>query len=134
GFASTSVAAGPFTTKAAFDAQINAWNSNRPLSSSSDYSDGIQTLMSNYTPIAGHNNQVFFLSDGNPNENTGSSGQSLNDTVRPLWNTFVNNVAAPITVTTIGIGDGLDNAHLQQVDVDGGSHTPLNVAQFSDLI
>jgi len=139
GFASTSVAAGPFTTKAAFDAQIDAWNpsvpgGSRPLNSSTDYSDGIQTLMSHYTPIAGQNNQVFFLSDGNPNENTGSSGQSLNDTVRPLWNTFVNNLAAPITVTTIGIGDGLDNAHLQQVDVDGGSHTPLNVAQFSDLI
>ena len=139
GFASTSVAAGPFTTKAAFDAQIDAWNpsvpgGSRPLNSSTDYSDGIQTLMSHYTPIAGQNNQVFFLSDGNPNENTGSSGQSLNDTVRPLWNTFVNNVAAPITVTTIGIGNGIDNAHLQQVDVDGGSHTPLNVAQFSDLI
>ena len=77
---------------------------------------------------------MFFLSDGNPNENTGSAGQSLNDTVRPLWNTFVNNPTAPITVTAIGVGDGLDTAHLSQVDVDGSVHPGHRAQQFSDLI
>ena len=52
---------------------------------------------------------------------------------RGQWNTFVNNPLSPIQVTSIGVGDGIDDTPLQQIDVDGHG-TPINVSQFSDLI
>ena len=49
------------------------------ISGGTDYTDAIQELMSVYTPSLTANNQVFFLSDGNPNEQTGT-GALLNAT------------------------------------------------------
>ena len=131
-FGSTALAAGPFTTQAAFDAQVDAWTANRPINSSTDYTVAISNLMNHYTPVAGQNNQVFFLSDGNPNQDTDGT-HALSEPTRDNWNSFVNNPLAPISVTSIGIGDGIDNTPLQQIDVDGHG-SPIAVSQFSDLI
>ena len=131
-FGSTALAAGPFTTQAAFDAQVDAWTANRPINSSTDYTVAISNLMNHYTPVAGQNNQVFFLSDGNPNQDTDGT-HALSEPTRDNWNSFVNNPLAPVSVTSIGIGDGIDNTPLQQIDVDGHG-SPIAVSQFSDLI
>ncbi|GAB1716406.1 MAG: hypothetical protein NTAFB05_14480 [Nitrobacter sp.] len=131
-FSSSANAYGPYTTQTAFDTEIAYLLAHRPLNSGTDYTAGIKTLMAHYTAVAGANNQVFFLSDGNPNEQVGSNG-ALDDTTATNWNNFVNNATAPISVTTIGIGNGLDNGTLHKVDVDGHVDT-VNVSQFSDLI
>ncbi|TKW79513.1 MAG: tandem-95 repeat protein, partial [Bradyrhizobium icense] len=131
-FASSSIASGPFLTQAAFDAQMDAWTSSRPLSSNTNYTSAISTLLANYSSVAGQNNQVFFVSDGNPNEGTGSGGDVLSEPTKTNWSNFVNG-ATQVHVTSIGVGDGIDNASLQQIDVDGQG-TVIAVAQFSDLI
>ena len=136
-FASSAIASSTFNTAAAANAYLDSVNpatgGTRPaaIGSSTDFSDGITTLLANYAADETANNQVFFLSDGNPNQNTGSSGQALNDTIRPLWNSFVNN--NDINVTAIGVGDGINNSNLQQIDVDGAG-APILVANFDDLI
>ncbi|HML42225.1 MAG TPA: DUF5801 repeats-in-toxin domain-containing protein [Hyphomicrobium zavarzinii] len=137
-FAGDATSYGPFTTFAALQAQLNAIN---PLAGgtapgsigfTTDFTAAIQQTMAVYTPLAGWSNQVFFLSDGNPNEQTGSTGGSLNDPTTIAWNAFVNG-ANPINVTTIGIGDGINTARLQDVDVDG-SGAPISVGNFDELI
>ncbi|MDQ8697724.1 DUF5801 repeats-in-toxin domain-containing protein [Hyphomicrobium sp. LHD-15] len=135
-FSSSSASYGPLTSLAAFNAQIDALNPAaggwRPFDGGTDFTDGIQTTMAVYTPLAGWSNQVFFLSDGNPNEQTGAGGSSLNSATATAWNAFVNGVN-PVNVTTIGIGDGIITERLQDVDVDG-SGSPISVGSFSDLI
>ena len=134
-FGSDSIAYGPFNSYASFAAQIDALNpatgGTRPINSSTDFTDAIQETMAVYTPLAGYSNQVFFLSDGNPNEQTGSSSNSLADATATAWNNFVD--GSNINVTTIGIGDGINTARLQDVDLDG-SGAPISVANFDDLI
>ncbi|MEN0107905.1 MAG: DUF5801 repeats-in-toxin domain-containing protein, partial [Pseudomonas sp.] len=103
----------------------------RPYSGSTDFSDAVTKVISAYTPISGYNNQVFFISDGNPNENTGPGGSSLTTAVSTAWTNFVT--TNHINITTIGVGDGIDTTHLQQVDVDG-SGSPILVANFGSLV
>lgn len=81
-------------------------------------------------------NRIFFLSDGNPNEQIGSGGQALSDAVRPLWNSFVNNAGPNISVTSIGVGSNadVDESNLQQIDVDGDGDAIIRVADFNALI
>ena len=96
-FASTaplSLASGVFTTEAAALAQLDAWIASRPLSSGTDYTAAIETLMQVYSADSTAQNRIFFLSDGSPNEQLGSSGEALSDTIRPLWNNFINNAGA----------------------------------------
>lgn len=135
-FSSSSASYGPLTSVAAFNAQIDALNpasgGTRPFGGGTDFTDGIQTTMAVYTPLAGWSNQVFFLSDGNPNEQVGPGGTSLTASTATAWNTFVNGVN-PVNVTTIGIGNGINTARLQDVDVDGAG-APISVANFTDLI
>lgn len=136
-FATSAMASATFTSAAAANAYLDTVNpatgGTRPgaIGTSTDFSDAITTLLANYAADETANNQVFFLSDGNPNQNTGSSGQALNDTIRPLWNSFVN--SNDINVTAIGVGDGINNSNLQQIDVDGAG-APILVANFDDLI
>ena len=131
-FSSTAISYGPFTSYASFASQIDAINGgNRPLNGGTDFTAAIQTTMSNWAPISGWSNQAFFISDGNPTEQTGSNGNSLSNTVAAQWNTFVDSNG--IDVTAIGIGDGINNARLQDVDLDGLG-TPIAVANFSGLI
>ena len=136
-FASTSISYAPITTYAAFVTLIDsldpATGGTRPISSSTDFTDAIQTLMGVYSAVPGSNNQVFFLSDGNPNEQTGTGGNSLTDARAALWNTFVdtNNV----TVTAIGIGDGINAARLADVDLNNApNNVPILVGDFGGLI
>ena len=48
---------------------------------------------------------MVFISDGNPNQQTGTGGNSLADSTATAWNNFIDSNG--ITVTTIGIGDGM---------------------------
>lgn len=136
-FASSAMASAAFTSAASANAYLDSVNptlgGTRPgaIGSNTDFSDAITTLLANYAADETASNQVFFLSDGDPNQNLGGSGQALNDTIRPLWNSFVNN--NDINVTAIGVGSGINNNNLQQIDVDG-TGTPILVADFDDLI
>src|SRR5690606_12943765 len=130
-FSSTSTSYGPVTTLAAFNAQVNSIIANRPFSGQTDFTDAIQKTMDAYDPIPGWENHVFFISDGNPNEQTGPGGSSLTSGTASNWNTFVN--SNDVSVTSIGVGDGINTARLQDIDVDG-SGAPILVNAFDDLI
>ncbi|MDH4565962.1 type I secretion C-terminal target domain-containing protein, partial [Pseudomonas sp. BN414] len=103
----------------------------RPFSGNTDFTAAIQQTMAVYTPLSSWSNQVFFISDGNPNEQTGPGDTSLTSAVATQWNNFVDNNG--INVTTIGVGNGINTPRLQDVDVDG-SGSPIMVAAFEDLV
>ncbi|MBR7630960.1 type I secretion C-terminal target domain-containing protein [Aeromonas popoffii] len=130
-FSSDSLAYAPVASNAAFNALIDDIIANRPFSGGTDFTDAIQQTMVSYAPIEGWSNQIFFISDGNPNEQTGTGGNSLSDVTATAWNTFVDSNA--INVTTIGVGDGINTTRLQNVDLDG-SGSPILVADFNGLI
>ncbi|TNH93611.1 hypothetical protein CF136_21765 [Aeromonas hydrophila] len=130
-FSSDSLAYAPVTSLAAFNALVDGIIANRPFSGDTDFTDAIQQTMVSYAPIEGWSNQVFFISDGNPNEQTGTGGNSLSNATATAWNTFVDSNA--INVTAIGVGDGINTTRLQDVDLDG-SGAPILVTDFSGLI
>ncbi|WP_369959560.1 retention module-containing protein [Pseudomonas benzenivorans] len=103
----------------------------RPFNGQTDFTDAIIETMSAYSPIPGWSNQVFFISDGNPNQQTGPGGTSLTAPVATAWNSFVNDNG--ISVTSIGVGNGISVARLQDIDVDGEG-APILVGDFDDLI
>jgi VCBS repeat-containing protein len=138
-FASTAIASATFTSAAAANAYIDSVNPStggtRPgsIGSSTDFTDAIQTLLANYAADETANNQVFFLSDGNPNQQTGTGGNSLSDATAAAWNSFVD--SNNINVTAIGVGGGIDAARLQDVDLNAPpNNVPILVADFDDLI
>ncbi|WP_113152805.1 DUF5801 repeats-in-toxin domain-containing protein [Nitratireductor sp. OM-1] len=135
-FSSEASAAGPFTDYASFAAQIDAWNptgsGSRPYNGGTDFTAAIEETMDAYTPLSDHNNQVFFLSDGNPNEQTGSDGHSLNGSTQTDWNNFVQD--NDVTVQTVGIGNNIDVEQLQDVDEADGSDVVVSVSNFDDLV
>ena len=137
-FASIAADQGVFTDVASFVAAINSLNpaegGDRPFSfaqGGTDFTAAIEELLDVYVPVPTANNQVFFLSDGNPTEQTGPGGTSLETPTATAWNNFVdgNNV----NVTAIGVGDEIDLARLQDIDVDGQG-APILVDDFDDLI
>ena len=130
-FSSTSLSYPSATTLESFNALIDSVIANRPFSGQTDFTDAIEETMAAYSPISGWSNQVFFISDGNPNQQTGPGNTSLTTTAATAWNNFVDNNG--INVTTIGVGDGINAARLQDVDVDG-SGSPILVANFDGLI
>ncbi len=134
GFASGADSWGPFTDPVSFVQQLDALNPSqggtRPFNSNTNFSAGINELMSVYTPDPTANNQVFFLSDGNPNEGTGS-GNALNSTTAAAWNSFVND--NDVNVTAIGVGNGISDGPLEDVDVDGEGEV-LRADDFDDLV
>ncbi|MEZ6932197.1 retention module-containing protein, partial [Aeromonas sp. S16(2024)] len=137
-FSGDSIAYLPADNITAFTNLVNSLNPQepggaRPFNGGTDFTDAIQETIASYTPISGWNNQVVFISDGNPNEQTGPGDTSLTSPVATSWNNFVDNNG--ITVTTIGIGNGIIDARLQDIDVDAGpNNTPLRVNNFSDLV
>uniref|UniRef100_UPI00286F2461 retention module-containing protein n=1 Tax=Aeromonas aquatica TaxID=558964 RepID=UPI00286F2461 len=137
-FSGDSIAYLPTDNITAFTNLVNSLNPQepggaRPFNGDTDFTDAIQETIASYTPISGWNNQVVFISDGNPNEQTGPGGTSLTSPVATSWNNFVDNNG--ITVTTIGIGNGIIDARLQDIDVDAGpNNTPLRVNNFGDLV
>ncbi|MHA4838946.1 beta strand repeat-containing protein [Sphingopyxis sp. MSC1_008] len=134
GFASSATSWGPFTDPVSFIQQLDALNPSqggtRPLNSNTNFSAGINELLSVYAADPTANNQVFFLSDGNPNEGTGS-GNALNSATATAWNSFVNN--NDVNVTAIGVGNGINDGPLQDVDVDGEGEI-LRADNFDDLV
>jgi len=135
GFSSTASNLGVFTDPVSFvnaiDSRNPAEGGVRPFNDGTDFTAGIQTLMSVYVPSPNASNQVFFLSDGNPNEQTGTGGNSLSDATRANWINFVNN--GDVNVTAIGVGDGISIPRLQDVNVDGGP-PPIVVTDFDALV
>ncbi|MBN7756657.1 VWA domain-containing protein [Nitratireductor aquimarinus] len=135
-FSSSARAAGPFTDYVSFAAQINAWNpdegGSRPYNGGTNFTAAIQKTMAVYTPLSDHNNQVFFLSDGNPNDQTGTDGHSLNGSTQTDWNNFVQD--NDVTVQTVGIGNNIDNEQLQDLDEADGSDVVVSVSNFDDLV
>ncbi len=136
-FSSDALFKGSFIDSASFTTAVNGMNpadgGTRPtgIGTQTDFTAGIELTMDTYVPFADMNNQVFFISDGNPNQQTGTGGNSLADPTAAAWNTFVD--SNNINVTTIGVGDGIINARLQDVDLDGQG-APILVSNFDDLI
>ncbi|HZX18771.1 MAG TPA: DUF5801 repeats-in-toxin domain-containing protein, partial [Pseudomonas sp.] len=130
-FSSTSLAYPAVTTLASFNALIDNIIANRPFSGQTDFTDAIEETMAVYSPIPSWSNQVFFISDGNPNQQTDPSDSSLTTSTATAWNSFVDN--SGINVTTIGVGDGINAARLQDVDVDGNG-SPILISNFNGLI
>ncbi|WP_434662899.1 retention module-containing protein [Aeromonas sp. NJAU223] len=135
-FASDSIGYPVVDNVTAFTNLVNSLNpqegGTRPLNSNTNFTDAIEQTMDSYTPLPGWNNQVVFISDGNPNEGN-VPGNSLQPSTANDWNTFVDSKG--ITVTTIGIGDGINDTRLQDVDLDAGpNNTPLRVNDFGDLV
>ncbi|UUY06672.1 retention module-containing protein [Pseudomonas sp. J452] len=141
-FSESALSYGPFTTAASFTTQVNALNPSevggvRPntIGNGTDFTDAIEKAMDDYDPLPGWSNQVVFVSDGNPNQQTGPGGTSLLAGTATDWNTFLNNPANPVNVTTIGIGDGIIDARLEDVDLDANPNKdPLRVDDFDELV
>jgi VCBS repeat-containing protein len=135
GFSSGAANLGMFTDPVSFVNAIDDLNptqgGSRYANGNTDFTAGIQQLMSVYVPDPTASNQVFFLSDGNPNEQTGPGGSSLTAATATAWTNFVNN--NDINVTAIGVGNGISNARLQDIDVDGEG-APILAANFDDLV
>jgi T1SS-143 domain-containing protein len=137
-FSSDAANKGTFTDFASFEAAVNAMNpleagGVRPtgIGADTDFTAAIQKTMSDWVPSGTTNNQVFFISDGNPNEQLGTGGNSLSDATKTAWTNFIN--ANDVNVTTIGVGDNIQTARLQDIDLDGlGS--PILVVDFGALL
>ncbi|MDJ0642092.1 MAG: DUF5801 repeats-in-toxin domain-containing protein [Erythrobacter sp.] len=134
-FSGTAQLEGTFSDFAAFAAAIDDLNNQlggtRSFSGSTDFTDAILEVIAEYTPSTTASNQVFFLSDGNPNQQTGSGGNSLLDSVATQWQTFIDD--NDVNVTAIGVGGGINTARLQDVDLDGEG-APILAADFEALI
>ncbi|MHA6493868.1 retention module-containing protein [Pseudomonas borbori] len=134
-FSGTASAYPLVTDFAAFSALLESLNpadgGTRPFSGQTDFTAAIETTMAAFTPLPGASNQVFFISDGNPNEQTGTGGNALSDATASAWNGFVDSHG--IHVTALGIGNGINSNRLQDVDLDGVG-TPILVANFADLV
>jgi T1SS-143 domain-containing protein len=141
-FSESALSFGPFTTAASFTAQVNALNplevgGVRPntIGNGTDFTDAIEKTMDDYDPLPGWSNQVVFVSDGNPNQQNGPGGTSLLTGTATDWSTFLNDPANPVNVTTIGIGDGIVDARLEDVDLDANPNKdPLRVDDFDELV
>ncbi|MGN5192274.1 DUF5801 repeats-in-toxin domain-containing protein [Aeromonas veronii] len=115
---------------AAFESLIDSILANRPFNGNTNFTAAVEQTMDVYNPIPGWSNQVFFISDGNPNVDTGVNN-SLESGTATDWNNFIDSNG--INVTTIGVGDGINGPRLQDVDLDG-SGSPILVTDFDDLI
>ncbi|EQB05300.1 hypothetical protein L288_12880, partial [Sphingobium quisquiliarum P25] len=134
-FSNEAMSFGPFTSYAALEAQIDALNptagGTRPYNGGTNYSAAITEAMESFAPDPSANNQIFFLSDGNPNQHTGTGGHSLADAVASVWESFVAD--NDITISTVGVGAEVNSPRLQDVDVDGEG-APILVDDFAALV
>lgn len=109
-----------------------------------NYTGAIQTALANFTAIPGASNQVFFLSDGNPNQQVQFGGSppttvvnSLTAATATAWNNFVDN--NNVNVTAIGIDNNplqpLNIERLRDVDLNNApNNVPILVDDFQDLV
>lgn len=150
-FSSGSFASPSFATAAAANAYLDSLNplagGDRPsieeIGLNTNYTGAIQTALANFTAISGASNQVFFLSDGNPNQQVQFGGvppmivNSLTAPVAAAWNSFVDN--NHVNVTAIGIDNNplqpLNIQRLADVDLnDAPNNNPILVDDFQDLV
>jgi VCBS repeat-containing protein len=148
-FSTSSFASPAFTSAADANAYLDSLNpaagGARPtgIGETTNYTSAIQTALANFSAIPGANNQVFFLSDGNPNSQTQLGGippsvvNSLLNATATAWNNFVdgNNVS----VTAIGVNNDplspLNIQRLRDVDLnDPPNNEPILVDDFDALV
>lgn len=150
-FSSGSFASEAFSTAADANAYLDSLNpaagGERPsqddIGFNTNYTGAIQTALANFTTIPGASNQVFFLSDGNPNQQTQFGGippmvtNSLTAATATAWNNFVDN--NNVNVTAIGIDNNplqpLNIQRLRDVDLNNApNNEPILVDDFEDLV
>jgi VCBS repeat-containing protein len=150
-FSSGSFASQSFATAAAANAYLDSLNplagGDRPsqddIGLNTNYTGAIQTALANFTSIPSASNQVFFLSDGNPNQQTQFGGipptvtNSLTAATATAWNNFVD--SNNVNVTAIGIDNNplqpLNIQRLRDVDLnDAPNNNPILVDDFEDLV
>ncbi len=134
-FSTTAQTEGTFSDFASFAAALDGLNNElggtRSFAGLTNFTDAVEQVIADFVPDAAANNQVFFLSDGNPNEETGTNGNSLSDAAAAAWQAFID--ANDINVTAIGVGGGINTARLQDVDLDGEG-APILADEFDDLV
>jgi large repetitive protein len=150
-FSSGSFASPHFATAAAANAYLDSLNpldgGTRPTADeiglNTNYTGAIQTALANFSAVPGASNQVFFLSDGNPNQQVQFGGfpptviNSLQNATATVWNNFVD--SNHINVTAIGVDNNplqpLNIQRLTDVDLnDAPDNHPILVADFDDLV
>ncbi|MBV7266499.1 DUF5801 repeats-in-toxin domain-containing protein [Erythrobacter ani] len=132
------IAQGNFTDFASLAAVLDGLNNqlggDRVQDAFTNFSAGIDLTIDEFGAVIAANpdanNQVFFLSDGNPNRDTGTNN-ALSDSVAAEWQAFVND--NDVNVTSVGVGGGISTGPLQDVDVDGEG-APVLAANFTDLV
>lgn len=127
-----------FTSLASLEAALDASASSRPniegtnVGNLTDFSDAVEAFAnSDYQTAAGAQNQVFFLSDGNPNQR-GDASNALDSAAEAAWQDFFDQANPPFTITSVGIGNGIRNGPLREVDIDG-DNSPIRVSDFTAL-
>ncbi|MBU0863132.1 MAG: VCBS domain-containing protein [Alphaproteobacteria bacterium] len=154
-FSSGSFASEAFTTAADANAYLDSLNpaagGERPseddIGLNTNYTGAIETALANFDTIPGASNQVFFLSDGNPNQSVQieisgippslSVSNSLALATATAWNNFVDN--NNVNVTAIGIDNNplqpLNIQRLRDIDVNAApDNEPILVDDFEDLV
>lgn len=152
-FSSGSFASPSFTTAAAANAYLDSLNPSeggtRPdtIGQNTNYTSAIQTALANFSAVSGASNQVFFLSDGNPNQGVQFSPpnppniptviNSLANATATAWNSFVDN--NNVNVTAIGIDNNplqpLNIQRLRDVDLNAApDNQPILINDFDDLV
>ena len=152
-FSSGSFASPSFTTAAEANAYLDSLNPAeggiRPdnIGLNTNYTSAIQTALANFTAMPGASNQVFFLSDGNPNQGVQFSPpnpptppsviNSLTNATASAWNNFVD--GNNINVTSIGIDNNplqpLNIERLRDIDLNAApDNEPILVEDFEDLV
>ncbi len=148
-FSTGSFASPSFTSAAAANAYLDSLNplagGTRPtgIGETTNYTSAIQTALANFSAIPGANNQVFFLSDGNPNSQVQMGGippviiNSLLNATAAAWNNFVD--SNNVNVTAIGVNNDplspLNIQRLRDVDLnDPPNNEPILVADFEALV
>jgi large repetitive protein len=136
-----------FTSAAAANAYLDSLNpldgGTRPdnIGQTTNYTSAIQTALANFSAVPGAVNQVFFLSDGNPNSGTqfgvGGVINSLSVSAAAAWNAFVDN--NNVNVTAIGIDNDpespLQLQRLRDVDLNAPpNNEPILVEDFEALV
>ncbi len=98
-----------------------------------DYTDALNEVRNSFNPVSGSNKQVFFISDGDPNQNTSFGLPTTNDAYNQ-WKSYVTSKG--INVTAIGIGGDVSTNTLGQVDVDahGGPTAVVSLTNFGALV
>ena len=127
-----------FTSLASLESALNAAASGRPvvagrnIGNSTNFSAAVEEFTrTDFDAEPGATNQVFFLSDGNPNVR-GNSSDALDAAADATWQNYFNQSSPPFSITSIGVGNGIQSGPLQQVDIDGQG-APILINDFADI-